>query len=117
MIPCSVAILGPSCFQSCKSLSLISFESPSHLRQIESFAFSSSSLQSIVIPHSVQFIDGSAFCDVELSSCDIESANDRFVIENESLIDILDHKLIRNFSKSSDITILSSIEILGPSCF
>jgi hypothetical protein len=57
------------------------------------------------------------FCAAELSSCDIECGDNRFVVENECLIDILDHKLIRSFSKSSDITIPSSIEILEPSCF
>jgi hypothetical protein len=70
-----------------------------------------------VIPRSVQFIDGSAFCHVKLSSCEIESGDDRFVFEHEFLIDILDHKLIHNFSNSSDITIPFSIQILGPSCF
>jgi hypothetical protein len=73
--------------------------------------FLDSSLQSIVIPRNVQFIDGSPFCHVELSSCDIESGNDRSVVEKECLIDILDHKLIRSFSNSSVITIPSHIEI------
>jgi hypothetical protein len=70
-----------------------------------------------VIPRSVQFIDGSALCGVKLSSWDIESGNDTFVIEHEFLINFLDHELICNFSNSSDTTIPSSIEILGPSCF
>jgi hypothetical protein len=97
VIPCSVESLGPSCFRDCGSLSLISFESPSCLRRIESRAFAFSSLQSIVVPRNVQFIDGSAFCDIELLSCEIESESDIFIFENEFLIDILDHKLIRNF--------------------
>jgi hypothetical protein len=116
-IPSSIEIFGPSCFRSCGSLSSISSESPSRLKRIESLAFSSSSLRAIVIPRSVQFINGSTFCDVELSSCDIECENDRFVVENHFLIDIVGHKLIHNFSNSSDITIPSSIEILGPFCF
>jgi hypothetical protein len=117
MIPCCIEILGPACFGECGSLSSLLFESPSHLSRIESFAFSYSSLESIVIPHNVRFIDGSAFCGVRLLSSDIESESDRFVIEHQFLIDILDHKLIRNFSKSSAITIPSSIGIFGPSCF
>jgi hypothetical protein len=83
VILCIIEVLGPSCFDSCKSLSSISFECPSHLRRIESYTFSYSSLQSIVIPRCVQIIDGSEFCAVELSSCDIECGNDRFVAENE----------------------------------
>jgi hypothetical protein len=57
------------------------------LTRIESGAFSKSSLQSIVIPRSVQFIDGSAFIDVTLASISTESGNDIVVIEKEILID------------------------------
>jgi hypothetical protein len=60
-IPRDIEILGSSCFFHCESLSSISFESNSHLNQIESEAFRESSLKSIEIPRSVVFIDGSAF--------------------------------------------------------
>jgi hypothetical protein len=53
------------------------------------------SLQLILILPNVRFIHGSGFCYVKLSSCDIESWNDSDVF----LIDILSHKLIRNFEK------------------
>jgi hypothetical protein len=85
--------------------------------RIESYAFSSSSLQSIVIPRNVQFIDGSAFNDVSISSISIESGNEIFVVEKEFLIDIVHHKLIRNFSTSSNLEIGSDFEIVGSSCF
>jgi hypothetical protein len=87
------------------------------LTRIESFAFSSSSLQSILIPRNVQFIDGSAFIGVTLSSISIESGNEIFVIEKGFLIDVFHHKLIRNFSESSKIEIAKNIEILGSSSF
>jgi predicted metal-binding protein len=87
------------------------------LTRIESNAFSYSSLQSIVIPRNVQFIDGSAFIDVNLSSISIESGNDILVIEDDFLIDGFHHKLIRNVSKLSEIEIGRSIEILGSKCF
>jgi predicted metal-binding protein len=112
-----IEILGSSCFSECKSLSSISFESNSRLTRIERFAFSNSSLQSIVIPSKIQFIDGSAFIDVNLSFISIESGNEYFAVENNLLIDIIHHTLIRNFSESSDIEIGSDIEILGSSCF
>jgi hypothetical protein len=54
---------------------------------------------------------------VTLSSISIESGNEYFVIEQEFLIDIIHHKLIRNFSSSSDVEIPSNIEILGSECF
>jgi hypothetical protein len=87
------------------------------LTRIESIVFLSSSLQSIVIPRNVQFIDGSAFINVTLLSISIESGNEIFVIEHDFLIDILHHKLIRNFSKSSSIEIGMNIEIVGTNCF
>jgi predicted nucleotidyltransferase len=90
----NIEIVGSRCFSSCRSLSSITFESNSHLTRIESAAFRASSLQSIVIPRNVRFIDGSAFIDVTLSSISIESGNDIFVIENDLLIDVLHHKLI-----------------------
>jgi hypothetical protein len=87
------------------------------LTRIESGAFSLSSLDSIVIPRNVQFIDGSAFCGVRLSSISIESGNKIFAIENDFLIDIVHHKLIYNLSNSLKITIPSDMEILEPNCF
>jgi uncharacterized protein YuzB (UPF0349 family) len=117
LIPRNVEILGSGCFSYCKSFSSIRFESNSHLTRIESAVFYESTLQSIVIPRNVQFIDGSAFVDVTLSSISIESGNDIFVIEKDFLIDILHHKLIRNFSKSLKIELGSDIEILGLRCF
>jgi cytochrome c556 len=119
-IPSDIEILGSSCsscFSSCQSHFSISFESNSQLRRIESFAFSSSALQSIMIPRNVQFIDGSALISVELSSISIESENAYLVIENDLLINVIHHTLVRNFSNSSNIEIPSNIEILGSSCF
>jgi hypothetical protein len=54
---------------------------------------------------------------VTLSSISIESGNKYFVIENELLIDVIHHTMIRNFSKSSQIEIQSRVEIVGSSCF
>jgi tRNA A-37 threonylcarbamoyl transferase component Bud32 len=117
LIPRNVEILESKCFSSCESLSSITFESNSCLTRIESQAFKESSLKSIVIPRNVQFIDGSAFIGVTLSSISIESGSEMFVIENDFLIDVLHHKLIRNFSESSKIEIGQNVEILGSKCF
>jgi hypothetical protein len=62
-------------------------------------------------------MDGSAFIDVQSSSISIETGNKIFVIENDILIDIVHHKLIRNFSNSSAIEIGMNTEILGSKCF
>jgi hypothetical protein len=87
------------------------------LIRIESEAFSFSSLKSVEIPRAVRFIDGSAFIGCDLYSISIEAGHDRFVIENDFLIDIVDHRLIRNLSRSCHIEIMNTIEILGSSCF
>jgi hypothetical protein len=116
LIPRSVEILCSNCLSNC-GLSSITFESNSRLTRIESCAFAFLSLQSIVIPRNVRFIDGSAFAGVIQLSISIESGNNIFVIENGFLIDVIHHKLIRNFSTSSTIIIPSDIEILGSSSF
>jgi hypothetical protein len=87
------------------------------LRRIESHAFRFTSFQSIEIPRGVRFIAASAFHGVELSSISIESGNERFVIREYFLIDIVDHKLIRNLSNSSSVIIPCEIDILVSRCF
>jgi hypothetical protein len=113
----NIEILGSNCFSSCESLSSIRFESNSRLTGIESFAFSSSSLQLIVIPRNVQFIDCSAVIPVILSSMSIESGNEIFVLEKDFLINVLLQELIRNVLKPSSIEIGRNIEIIGQKCF
>jgi hypothetical protein len=87
------------------------------LKSIELCAFSWSSLKSIDIPPNVQFIDGSAFAGIESNCVSIEAGHQQFSIENEFLVDVINQRLIRNFSSSSSIPICSDIEILGSSCF
>jgi hypothetical protein len=70
-----------------------------------------------VIPRGVRFIADSAFQYARLASISIESGNERFVVRDDFLIDIVDHKLIRNVSSSSSVIIPCDIEILGASCF
>jgi hypothetical protein len=110
LIPRNVEILCSKCFSFCTSLSSITFESNSHLTRIESFVFSFSQLRSIEIPRNVQFIDDSAFLAVNLSSISFESGNNRFVLGNGFLIDVIDDDLIQNISYSSEFEIATSIE-------
>jgi hypothetical protein len=78
--------------------------------------FSDSSLQSIVVPRNIRIIDDFACVGVNLSSISIESGNKIFVIENDFLMDIFYHKLIRNFPESSAIEIARNVEMLGSKC-
>jgi hypothetical protein len=45
----------------------------------------------------VQFIDGSAFAETKLDSVSVEAGSDIVHVKQEFLIDIVHHKLIRNF--------------------
>jgi hypothetical protein len=52
-----------------------------------------------------------------LSFISTESGNEYFVVENGFLIDIVNHKWIRDFSNSPSVQIGDDIEIVGSSCF
>jgi hypothetical protein len=57
------------------------------------------------------------FFGVISSSVSIENGNKTFVLLEDLVIDIVDRKLIRSFSKSREIAIPSDIAIVGPMCF
>jgi hypothetical protein len=116
-IPRNVEILGSLCFFRCTSLPFISFEPNSRLNRIESYAFTCSSIQSIEIPRNLRLLDGSAFVAMNSKCVSIEAGHERFAIENEILLDVIDHRLIRDFSSYSCVAIYRDIEILGSSCF
>jgi hypothetical protein len=64
-IPCHIQFLCSLCFIGCRRLLLISFEIGSESASLGSETFCScSSLESITISQTVQFIDGSPFSDV-----------------------------------------------------
>jgi hypothetical protein len=65
----------------------------------------------------VQFIDGSAFSETTCNQVSIEAGHERFAMQNDFLIDFVNHRLIRNFSSSSNIEMFWNLEILGSSCF
>jgi hypothetical protein len=89
VIPSTVQILGSSCFSYCESLSSISFESNSQLIRIESFAFSGSSLESIVIPSTVQILGSSCFSSCKsFSSISFESSSRLIRIESQAFYDL-----------------------------
>jgi hypothetical protein len=73
------------CFSYCQSLSSIIFESNSRLTRIESELFSSSSLQSIIIPRNVKILGSECFSKCgSLSSITFESNSRLSRIESEA---------------------------------
>jgi hypothetical protein len=95
----------------------VSFESGSQLARIESNAFWFLPLRSIVIPPSVRFIGAFAFCNEHLSSISISIENDRYVIDHNLLIDIVDHTSMDHFPNSPDLTIPSDVQTIGSESF
>jgi hypothetical protein len=57
----NIEIVGSNCFSHCISLSSITFESNSHLKRIESAAFSFPSLHSILILNNVEILGLNCF--------------------------------------------------------
>jgi hypothetical protein len=78
-IPLDIKIIGSSCFSYCKIISAVSFEAPSHLIRIESSAFTSSSICSIVIPCSVEVIGASCFASCKSLTSVAFQANSRLI--------------------------------------
>jgi hypothetical protein len=69
------------------------------------------------IPRNARSIDGSAFEKVIMRSIVVAEGNLALQMSGPFLMDIGDHKLVRNFSTSSNVEIGRDIEILGSSCF
>jgi hypothetical protein len=64
-VPASVASIGASAFEFCKSLCEVAFEDGSQLQRIEREAFYSAGIRRIALPPSLTFLAGSAFVGVE----------------------------------------------------
>jgi hypothetical protein len=67
----------------------------------------------MVIPRVVRFIHGSALLGVKVLEILIEGGHEKFVLREDLLIEIVDRKLMRNFSSSSTVIIRCDIEIRG----
>jgi hypothetical protein len=101
-IPREIEILERSYLSESRALLSISFEEDSHITRIESYVFSGSSFESLMLTRSVQFINGSAFDCVTLYSRVIEHGNPYCRVEGSFLIYIQHHKLIGHFFKVTE---------------
>jgi hypothetical protein len=112
LIPSSVKLIGRKCFDECKSLCEITFESGSKLQRIEKYAFNQSGVKMIRIPSSVEFIGEYCFSgDVYRSGslCEI-------TFESGSQLRRIDDRAFRNTGLKR-IRIPSSVEFIGEYCF
>ena len=115
-IPDTVVSIGSCSFHGCKSLQTINI--PNSVTYIGEASFSRcSSLSEIVIPDSIQSIEGSNPFN-ECENISIISLSNRFVINNEMLIDIMQNRLITYFGKREIVTIPDdSVRIIGAHAF
>jgi hypothetical protein len=61
-IPASVEVLDESCFDECRSLSSVSFETGSRLSRIGEWAFRGTGLVEIVVPSPVEVLNMGVLC-------------------------------------------------------
>jgi hypothetical protein len=109
----SVRILGEYCFSRCEFLECIQFERDSQLCRIESYiyAFAWSSLKSISIPASIEFIAGTAFLDVpsiRFESTESLQCHDQVIYNNDRSV------LVSSGSRASEMIICRGIVQLSP---
>jgi hypothetical protein len=109
-IPSSVEKIDKDCFNGCKSLSTVTYESGSQLSSIAESAFRDcSSLSSIFIPSSVRMVGKECFCECKSLSM--------VTFESDSQLSSIAESAFRNCSSLSSIFIPSSVELLGRVCF
>jgi hypothetical protein len=116
-IPASVEIVCQYCFDKCKSLTTVTFESNSKLQRIEESTFQQSCLTELFLPNSIHFLSGSAFASAFLNSISFWPGQCEFQVSEMFIEDIADRSLIRYFGRSTAIVIKSRIEIVSESCF
>jgi hypothetical protein len=118
IVPPTVEVIDKFSFASCKKLTDFEFAQISQLKRIEESAFFSCfSLRTLMIPNTIEFIDGSAFCIQGLESFSISGESPRFSLRDGILYDRQQMAIIRSFNDRESFQIDPSIQILGKSCF
>jgi hypothetical protein len=121
-IPASVESIGsdsfyPGLFRK-SSLSSLTFESHSKLRQIRMWAFHGCKyLTSICIPASVSKMDGTTFLDSSLSTVAIEAGNQHFCVREHLILDIREVRVLWHFGSEATVQIPDGIETIDRSAF
>jgi hypothetical protein len=120
-LPATLKRLGERCFHSCQCLRQLTIgtecagSADCALESLEADTFAHSALESISLPDSVTAVHGLSF--VGLKSVSISESNPSFAFEGPYFISLATQTLFRTFSDVAELTIPSTVRILGESCF
>jgi hypothetical protein len=123
IVPPSVESISSYCFchpDYFSPLESITFEPGSKLREIDVAAFMGcGELKSIVLPASVEKLDGESFFSCGIRDIELEKGNRHFVWRRPCLMDIHETVLVRSFGtkRPCDVHIPDQIERIGRYCF
>ena len=111
-IPESVTHIGDKAFEDCRYLEQIVI--PESVISIGNLVFKGCwKLKQITIPHSIKQIGDNPF----IAPCLLYSNSDRFIINNEMLIDLYEKRLISYFGKGKDVVIPEIVTKIGNYAF
>jgi hypothetical protein len=110
IVPTFVESIGGLCFDMIEAHDEDSFENKSKLRQIYQKVFAYMSLKGLMLPKSVERIDGSAFLWTKLTSIAAESGSERFVVSHGLVHDVIDAKIVLYFGNFGKVVIPHLIE-------
>ena len=111
-IPESVTHIGDKAFEDCRYLEQIDI--PESVISIGNLVFKGCwKLKQITIPHSIKQIGDNPF----VAPCLLFSNSDRFIINNEMLIDLYEKRLISYFGKGKEVVIPEIVTKIGNYAF
>jgi hypothetical protein len=103
--PKSVEVLCKYCFSNCKSLTSVAFEFESKLQRIEESTFPGTGLTEFLLPHSLQFLSGSAFVCCALNIVSFRPGRCEFQVHELFIEDIAGQSVVRYLGASSAVVI------------
>jgi hypothetical protein len=79
--------------------------------------FSSTQLKSIILPASLQWMDGSGLKGTDISTITVEAGNQLFRVETDFLVKLNELTMIKYFGTGTEILIRREVRILSGYCF
>jgi hypothetical protein len=120
-VPDSVEILACSCFHTGESVPPIQFGPGTKLRQIQCYGqmgeYEESTLESLVLPSTLDSIDPSAFHQCSFYSMSIDPANSFYRLDGAYLCTADRSCLVRYIGSQSIVRVPRSISVIGPYAF